>query len=123
MTPVEWIAEKFRAWRVTERGIELLTPTGDCLEGLRTPDEGCVHAGCDSVRLTELPEGRTAVVTCLERSSTAASRKLAAMGLLPGAEVRTVQRRPAWIVEVGHAEFALDQEMAERIRVRADVRD
>lgn len=118
MTPAEWITEKFRAWRVSERGIELLVPTGDCLEGRRTPDEGCLHARCDSVRLTELPEGRAAVVTCLERSDTPASRKLAAMGILPGAEVRTVQRRPAWIVEVGHSEFALDVEMAGRIRVR-----
>lgn len=120
MTPAEWIAEKFRSWRVTAHGIELLTPTGDCLEGRRTPDESCLHARCDSVRLTELPAGRDAVVTCLERSSSAASRKLAAMGILPGAEVRTVQRRPAWIVEVGTSEFALDREMAGRVRVRTD---
>lgn len=120
MTPTEWIAEKFRAWRVSDDGIQMGVPTEDCLEGRRTPDEGCQHAHCDSVRLTELSVGRRAVVTCLERSATPASRKLASMGILPGATVRPVQRRPAWIVEVGLSEFALDRAMVERIRVRTD---
>lgn len=119
MSPADWIAEKFRAWRVSDTGIELGVPTGDCLQGRRTPDAGCVHADCDSVRLTELGTGERAVVTCLERTSTPASRKLASMGILPGATVRSVQRRPAWIVEVGRSEFALDREMVERIRVRS----
>lgn len=120
MTPSEWIAEKVRAWRASGEGPRLGVPTEDCLEGRRTPDPGCQHASCDSIRLTELEPGRSAVVTCLEDSAGPAGRKLAAMGVLPGAVVRPVQRRPAWIVEVGHSEFALDQEMASRIRVRAD---
>ena len=120
MSPTEWIAETFRSWIVRGGEIRLGAPTPDCLDGRRTPDEGCGDESCDSVRLTELDAGRAAVVTCLERPTSPASRKLAAMGILPGATVRTVQRRPAWIVEAGRCEFALDRAMAERIRVRAD---
>lgn len=119
MTPTEWIAQKLRAWRVSVEGPRVGVPTAECLEGRRTPDPGCQHASCDSFPLTELEPGRSAVVTCLEESAGPIGRRLASMGVLPGAVVRPVQRRPAWIVEIGHSEFALDREMAACIRVRA----
>jgi DtxR family Mn-dependent transcriptional regulator len=41
-----------------------------------------------------------------------------ALGVLPGAELTLVQRYPAFVVRIGHAEFALDAELAGRIQVR-----
>lgn len=122
MTPTEWIAEKLRAWRVRNGSLVpgIPVPGRDCLEGRRTPDEGCADASCDSVRLSELAPGQPGVVTCLEEPSSAASRKLAAMGILPGATVEPRQRYPVWILRTGRAELALDREMVDRIRVRTD---
>jgi DtxR family transcriptional regulator, Mn-dependent transcriptional regulator len=56
-------------------------------------------------------------VTCLQDPASAAACKLAAMGVLPGAELRMVQRYPAYVFRIGHAEFAVDEEMARHVRV------
>jgi Fe2+ transport system protein FeoA len=68
--------------------------------------------------LTELGEGRHAVVTELLRVEDAAAAHLVAVGVLPGAEITLVQRYPSFIFEIGHAEFAVDEGLAARIMVR-----
>lgn len=73
---------------------------------------------CASVPLTALAEGESAVVTCLEDAGGAAASRLAALGVLPGAALVVVQCTPAWVFQMGHAELAVDGELARRIRVR-----
>jgi ferrous iron transport protein A len=73
---------------------------------------------CDSVRLSALGEGELARVTCLEDPGGAAARKLAALGVLPGVALVLVQRSPAFVFKMGHAEFAVDSELAGHVRVR-----
>ena len=68
--------------------------------------------------LTRLAEGTRAVVTELLRVEDAAAAHLVAVGLLPGAEIRLVQRYPSYIFEIGHTEFAVDEGLAARIVVR-----
>jgi Fe2+ transport system protein FeoA len=75
---------------------------------------------CDSVRLSVLREGEAARVTCLEDPGGAAARKLAALGVLPGVELVLVQRSPAFVFQMGHAEFAVDAGLAGHIRVRRE---
>jgi DtxR family Mn-dependent transcriptional regulator len=70
------------------------------------------------VPLTRLAEGRRAIVTELLHAADPAMARLVAVGVLPGAELTLVQRYPAFIFEVGHTEFAVDQELAGRIVVR-----
>lgn len=82
--------------------------------------ERCGAIDCDSVRLTALPEGQAARVTCLEDPGGPAARTLAAIGVLPGVAVVLVQRSPAFVFRVGHAEFAVDAELAAHIRVRRE---
>jgi len=41
-----------------------------------------------------------------------------ALGILPGGAVELTQRFPAFVFRIGHAEFATDAELAERVRVR-----
>jgi len=76
---------------------------------------------CDSVRLTELVPGESGAVTCLEESGSPATAKLAAMGVLPGCWIALRQRYPAFVFRMGYSEFAVDAELASRIRVRKGV--
>lgn len=68
--------------------------------------------------LSELPPGGEATVVGLSDPSGVDARALAGLGLLPGAEVEVVQRYPAWILRVDHAEIAVDGELARQVRVR-----
>jgi DtxR family transcriptional regulator, Mn-dependent transcriptional regulator len=76
-------------------------------------------AAAASVPLTRLAEGRRAVVTELLCAADPAAAHLVAVGVLPGAEIRLVQRYPSYIFEIGHTEFAVDEGLAARIMVRA----
>ncbi len=44
--------------------------------------------------------------------------KLTALGLLPGVRVRVLRRFPCYLIELGHAQIALDRELASAIVVR-----
>jgi Fe2+ transport system protein FeoA len=106
MTPVEWLRRRWGA---------------ECPDGTPVPSfERCSGLDCDSVRLSTLAEGQGARVTCLEDPGGAAGRKLAALGVLPGVAIVLVQRSPAFVFRMGHAEFAVDAGLAGHIRVRRD---
>jgi Fe2+ transport system protein FeoA len=78
---------------------------------------GCAGLDCHSVRLTELPPGTTAAVSCLEEPWSGEAGKLAGMGLLPGVRLRLVQKYPAFVLELGRTEIAMDVGLASRVRV------
>jgi len=80
----------------------------------------CAASDCDSVPLATLAENERARVTCLDEADLGALRKLAAMGVLPGAEVTLIQRSPVFVFRLGYAEFAVDAELAARVRVRRE---
>lgn len=112
MSPVEWIRQ----------GLGALIPRlwgRDCPRGLPVPVAGPCD-DCDSVRLTELAEREAARVSCLEEPGGGVALRLAAAGILPGTEVRLVQRWPAYVVRVGFSELALDREAAAHVRVRRE---
>ena len=73
----------------------------------------------DDVRpLRSLERGARARVACLGARGSGRHGRLAAFGLVPGAEVAVVQQRPASVIRVGETELALDGEIAEEILVR-----
>lgn len=89
-----------------------------CAHGAPVPEaDFCAALDCDSLCLTELRPGDTGSVSCLQNPASAAACKLAAMGVLPGAELRVVQRYPACVFRIGHSEFAVDDDMARHVRV------
>lgn len=61
--------------------------------------------------------GEHAVVAKLHTDNREALKKIILMGFLPGAEVRLVRKFPAYVVESGHARFAMDRELASFIYV------
>ncbi len=70
-------------------------------------------------RLDELPSAGNAVVTGFNGLSERATRRLMAYGLVPGARVTLLQRRPAYILRVGQSELALEAEIAASVHVEA----
>ncbi|MBI4408177.1 MAG: ferrous iron transport protein A [Gemmatimonadetes bacterium] len=114
MTPTDVLRAGWRALRRGRWG-------EDCPAGAPVPEaERCAALDCDSVRLTTLELRRPAIVTCLEEPGSAVSARLAAMGVLPGVRLTLVQRSPAYVFRIGYGEFAVDAELAKRIRVRPD---
>lgn len=79
-------------------------------------DHGASAAASVS-RLADLAEGATGRVVRLEHPGSSATTQLVALGIYPGAEVRLVQRFPAFVLQVELAEVALDERMAERVWV------
>jgi Fe2+ transport system protein FeoA len=59
-------------------------------------------------------------VSCLEEPASPVAVRLAGAGVLPGAEVRVVQRWPAWVIRIGFAELAIDDVAARHVRVRRE---
>jgi len=47
-------------------------------------------------------------------------QRLVTMGLVPGVRIRLLRRFPCYLIELGHAQIALDRELASAIIVRAD---
>jgi hypothetical protein len=55
-------------------------------------------------------------VTCLEDPGGDRARKLAGLGILPGVDLVLLQRTAGFVFRIGHAEIALDVELATAIR-------
>jgi DtxR family transcriptional regulator, Mn-dependent transcriptional regulator len=92
-----------------------------CNAGSPVPDaHRCTALHCASVPLLELREGDCGTVSCLQEPGSLAVQRLSAFGVLPGVEVALVQRFPAFVLRVGHAELAMDAAMADHVRVLRD---
>jgi Fe2+ transport system protein FeoA len=71
----------------------------------------------DDVPLTLLGEGVRARVVRLDEPGSQATAHLVALGVLPGVELTLLQRYPAFVMRIGHTEFAVDDQLARRIHV------
>jgi Fe2+ transport system protein FeoA len=67
-------------------------------------------------RLTDLDAGSKATVAAFAGNA-ALEARLTAQGLVPGVEIRLVQRWPAFIVEMGESTLAFERRVAEAIRL------
>jgi Fe2+ transport system protein FeoA len=106
VNPFGWLLKGRESWNAT------------CAAGPPVPSgESCDRLDCETVCLTELKSGERGSVSCLQHPASPQACKLAAMGVLPGAELHIVQRGAASIFRIGHAEFAVDRDMARHVRV------
>lgn len=71
--------------------------------------------------LLDLEPGQRATVAGLAEPASPEGRALASLGVLPGVGVEVVQRYPAWIVRVDHAEIAFDDALAAGVRLNPPV--
>ncbi|MCL6450648.1 MAG: ferrous iron transport protein A [Acetobacteraceae bacterium] len=70
-----------------------------------------------ALSLAGLQRGRQALVLEVGGGDPVALRRLAGLGLFPGARIRLVQAFPAYVLELGHTVLALDRDLARRVRV------
>ncbi len=75
------------------------------------------HGVLEEIPLTLLGEGVRARVIRLDQPGSQETAHLVALGVLPGAEVTLLQRYPAFVMRIGHTEFAVDDQLARRIHV------
>lgn len=68
--------------------------------------------------LALLGTGSCAVVLSIDDSSTHERSKLMALGIVPGVDLRLIQKFPSYVVTVGFTQLALDKETAGLIHVR-----
>lgn len=66
----------------------------------------------------DLRGGETAEVVCLAGESPARRNNLAVFGLVPGSEIRLLQRYPSYVIGVGETVLALEADVAQDIVVR-----
>lgn len=69
-------------------------------------------AGMSDAPLTRLRTGGRARVVSLEGATERERSKLMALGVLPGEEVRLLQRFPSFVIRIGYTQLALDRETA-----------
>lgn len=65
-----------------------------------------------ALTLADLAPGQSAEVVAVETTDWAASRRLYALGLVPGATLTVKQCFPTFVFTVGHTTIAVDREMA-----------
>ncbi len=103
-----WLA--YRLWRWLGKGQRPLAPT-------RGEAAGAAGRGDAAATLATLPVGAVARIGSHASARPDRAHALAALGLVPGTEVRLRQRHPAIVLEAGETVLALDAELARDIRV------
>jgi len=87
-------------------------PPGKCCRETRVSTSRVVSP------LSRLCEGQKGTVAYIAAEQLAQLRKLTAMGILPGAPISVLQTSPAFLLEAGHTQFAVDRDIADSIYVR-----
>jgi len=111
---------------VTDSICTLLGHPTTCPHGKPIPPGECCKRAANGVvplvtALAELPCGKDARVLYIStRHHDRLDRldRLAAMGLLPGVEIRLHQSRPSYVIQIGETTLAIDQSVAKDIFVR-----
>jgi Fe2+ transport system protein FeoA len=69
------------------------------------------------IPLTRLKPGTAATVVRIGSADAGRAVRLSSLGLVPGADLLLVQRRPAVVLRVGETAIAVDEEVADEIFV------
>jgi DtxR family Mn-dependent transcriptional regulator len=86
-------------------------PEGKCCAEARDKLESAV------IPLSKLKPGKTAKVASINTRDETRMLKLMTMGITPGARIHLRQKRPAFVIDIGDSQLALDRSLAEKINV------
>lgn len=94
-----------------------------CPHGKKIPIGRCCEENRKSLSklvasLEETPLNKPAKIAYLQTEDPQKLQKLMSMGVLPGKEIRVLNHYPSYVFEVGHSQYAVDQEMARSILLR-----
>ncbi len=89
------------------------------------PGPCCVVAGDEAgsaiakiVPLTEVRVGEACEVVMIRPRGSGWFDRLGSFGIVPGSKLRILQKRPAYVVQAGHTDLALDAGLARHLLVR-----
>ena len=71
----------------------------------------------DSSPLIHVRSGKEVDVVCFLATENEQLRKLTAFGILPGVRIKVLQRYPAYLLQIGHTQLAIDYKIAKNIMV------
>jgi DtxR family Mn-dependent transcriptional regulator len=108
----------------TDSVCTLLGHPPTCPHGKPIPPGGCCGILQQTLRplvtgLKHLPIGATGRIVFIAPKFHDRMDRLAALGVIPGSDIRLHQRSPSFVIEVGETTIALDAEIAGEIFVKA----
>ncbi|WP_352418655.1 FeoA family protein [Proteiniborus sp.] len=66
----------------------------------------------DLISVTNLKKGEEGIIAELNTKSSNILRKLMAMGIMPGMNLKMIQTFPSYVFQVGYTQVAVDKEIA-----------
>jgi DtxR family Mn-dependent transcriptional regulator len=113
--------------RVVDRVCTFLGHPPKCPHGMAIPQGSCCHKFERKVdplimRLYDLPIASTGKIVFIAPKSPQRLNRLATLGVLPGTDVRLLQRKPSIVIGCGETSIALEEEIAYEIYVRPELR-
>lgn len=114
--------------RVVDRVCTFLGHPPKCPHAKPIPQGSCCHKFERKVdplitRLFDLPLAGSGKIVFIAPKSPTRLNRLATLGVIPGTEVRLLQRRPSIVIGCGETSIALEEEIAYEIYVRPDRSD
>lgn len=118
--------EHILAERVVDRVCTFLGHPPSCPHGHPIPPGSCCAVYSKKVdplitRLIDLPLGGSGSVVFIAPKSVSRLNKLAAFGLVPGSNVRLIERKPSVVLACGQTSIAVEDEIGREIYVRPAV--
>jgi DtxR family Mn-dependent transcriptional regulator len=109
--------------RVVDRVCTFLGHPPNCPHGHPIPQGSCCAVYTKKVdplitRLVDLPLGASGSVVFIAPKSVSRLNKLAAFGLVPGSNVRLIERKPSVVLSCGQTSIAVEDEIGKEIYVR-----
>ena len=118
--------EHILAERVVDRVCTFLGHPPACPHGHPIPQGSCCQVYSKKVeplitRLIDLPLGASGSVVFIAPRSLSRLNRLAAFGVVPGSNVRLVERKPSVVLACGQTSIAIEDEIGREIYVRPAV--
>lgn len=114
---------------ILHKGLEdnicvLLGHPKSCPHGRPIPKGKCCIArkkeiGSLVVPLSELQKNQHAKIAYLHTEDKSVLKKIMAIGALPGLSIVLLQKFPSYVFKIGHSQFAIDKNIADKIQVWA----
>ena len=118
--------EHILAERVVDRVCTFLGHPPACPHGHPIPQGSCCAVYAKKVdplitRLIDLPLGGSGSVVFIAPRSVSRLNKLAAFGVVPGSQIRLIERKPSVVLACGQTSLAVEDEIGREIYVRPEV--
>lgn len=110
--------------RVVDRVCTFLGHPPKCPHGRAIPRGRCCrifekHVEPLIARLIDIPIGTTAPIVFIAPKTAVRLNRLATLGIVPGTNVRLMQRKPSVVIQCGETAIAIEADVAGEIYVRA----